>query len=150
MGNFASRQAKMDRRCMKAEIDTDPVITGSSICISLIPQKKRIIITVDQSGYEYKLNIASFITEDLMRDHTVIIAEQILRPIAKSLNMDPAEMIIHMQVGDEFHLRTMQSQLRKRWILDNRGIYPFLNYKNNSRWTIDLTDHKYWSSPGPS
>lgn len=106
----------------------------------------QIPVKIDRSDFTTSIEIPDFFFDSLGKDFISFKAINLLSPLSIVIGMDIDEMIFHFQVGNHFQLRTGSTVRNSTWLVDRAGVHPFMNHKTDENWTIEVTDHRYWSS----
>lgn len=122
------------------------LLADDRILLKLEEEKTAIIFNQIKTDISSEFIVESVVSNRKGKINTILIAEIILIPLANYLGIRHDECIIHFKRDKEFMLRTMMGQMNRYFRINKNGIHPFPCTDLNKGWSMEITDHGYWST----
>jgi hypothetical protein len=122
------------------------ILAGNRILVKLDEEKTSIIFNENKTEISTEFTVEAVVSNKKNKIDTILIAEILLIPLANYLGIRHDECIIHFKRDDEFMLRTMSGQMNRYMRVNKNGVHPFMGKSLDKGWSMEITDHKYWST----
>jgi hypothetical protein len=143
---MTGRQAKILSLGKEVRYDPNPCDIEGKVKINIGTEGEILCFTYSDEGIARTYRIdPEECTMSTWRP-TVVQADLILVPLLRLVNLDIDSAIVYYRSGEEFHLRTAAGQMSKIYFFKKGNFSPFASPRDNKSYSIEITDHKYWST----
>lgn len=155
MGCGMSKQSRDHRRIRnhkpvrynwveECKVDMEPMIVDGVLYVKLQPQDVVVGLGVTDNRNSVQFDLTSVLHCTRMKLRTELLAEQLLLPMISLAGLDPDSVIVEYKSGEERHVRMIDSQWEKRWIIEGKELTVFKNGGLGKKWSICVSSADRW------